>query len=89
MPEDFNCDFSITVITCAYPVLAVQVGWVELVCVGAWADDGWAWLDVRVAQSVTHDFNSTEDGTSSVLPQLKQLIRCGIDVHFKVVIAID
>ena len=62
------------VVTGAYPIHVVifNVSWVGLaiVCVGVWADDGWTWLVVRVAQSVTHNFNSTEDGISSMLPQL-------------------
>ena len=76
-------------VTGAYPVLVFNVGWVGLVCVGVWAHDGWTWLVVRVAQSVTHDFNSTEDGISSVLPQLRQLVGQGRNVHFEVFIVID
>ena len=56
---------------------------------GVWADDGWTWLVVRVAQSVTHDFNSTEDGISGVLPQLRQLVGQGLNVHFEVFVVID
>ena len=76
-------------VTGAYPVLVFNVGWVGLVCVGVWADDGWAGLVVRVAQSVTHDFNSTEDGISGVLPQLWQLVGQGLNVHFEVFVVID
>ena len=74
-PRDFVCNFAVSVaVTGTYPVLVFNVGWVGLVCVGVWADDGCAWLVVRVAQSVTHDFNSAEDGISNVLPQLWQLV---------------
>ena len=67
-------------VTGAYPVLVFNVGWVGLVCVGVWADDGWAGLVVRVAQSVTHDFNSAEDGISGVLPQLRHLEGQGLNL---------
>ena len=63
------------VIAGAYPERVFNVGWVGLVCVGMWAVDGWAWLVFRVAQSVTHYFNSTKDGISSVFPQLRHLVR--------------
>ena len=49
-------------VTGAYPVHVFNVGWVGLVCVGVQADDGWAGLVVRVAQSVSHHLNPNEDG---------------------------